>query len=310
MILTVTLNPSVDIRYNLEHFELDAVNRVNNVSRTAGGKGLNVSRVLVQLGEEVAATGFLGGSLGEFIRAQIKELSIQDRFVASRGNTRNCIAVIHEGQQTEILESGPEIDLTEAQEFLDQFKNFSKEAEIITVSGSLPRGLKTDFYGEILEVAHATGSKILLDSSGEALKRALGCAHKPYLIKPNQEELAGLVNQDIRTEQDVMDALRDPMLQDIPWIVVTLGGQGALVRSGETVYRVCIPKVEVKNPVGSGDSVVAGFASAFSRKLSNMDTIKHGVAMGVLNAMEEKTGNIDPEQVDWCINRIQVEQLD
>lgn len=310
MILTVTLNPSVDIRYNLDHFELDAVNRVMNVSKTAGGKGLNVSRVLVQLEEEVAATGFLGGSLGEFIRAQIKEYSIRDYFIDSSEDTRNCIAVIHDGQQTEILESGPTISSKEAMTFLEKFKLFSKEVEIITISGSLPRGLETDFYSKILKVAHDHDSIVLLDSSGEALRRSLESDHKPYLIKPNQEELASLVDQEIRTEQDVMQALHNPILQDIPWIVVTLGSQGALVRSGETVYRVEIPKVEVKNPVGSGDSVVAGFAVGISRKLSPVEIIKHGIAMGVLNAMEEKTGSIDPKQVDWCINQIQVEMLD
>lgn len=310
MILTVTLNPSVDIRYNLEHLELDAVNRVVNVSKTAGGKGINVSRVLVQLEEQVAATGFLGGSLGEFIRTQIKDMSIRDHFIEVAGDTRNCIAVIHDGKQTEILESGPEISPSQAKNFLQQFQSFAKEAEIITVSGSLPRGLETNFYAEILKSAHASDSIVLLDSSGDALKRSLEGEHKPYLIKPNQEELADLVGLEIETEQDVIQALREPVLQGIPWIVVTLGGQGALVRFENTMYRVQIPKVEVKNAVGSGDSVIAGFASAISRKLSQTETIKHGVAMGVLNAMQEQTGHIDPKQVDWCINQIQVEKLD
>lgn len=114
MILTVTLNPSVDMSYKMDQLNLDTVNRVGDVLKTAGGKGLNVARVLKQLGEDTAATGFLGGSLGDFIRGQMVELAVQDHFVGIAGDTRNCIAIIHEGQQTEILESGPEISTAEA----------------------------------------------------------------------------------------------------------------------------------------------------------------------------------------------------
>src|SRR5690625_1185016 len=121
MILTTTLNPAVDISYKLDHFSMDTVNRVKDVSKTAGGKGINVARVLKQLGENVAATGFLGGSLGTFIRSQIESLSIADYFVEIDGETRNCVAVLHEGKQTEILESGPVISEGEAALFLEKF---------------------------------------------------------------------------------------------------------------------------------------------------------------------------------------------
>src|SRR5699024_8956086 len=107
MILTITLNPSVDISYKLDRFGIDQVNRVQDVSKTAGGKGLNVTRVLHQLQEDVAASGFLGGSLGDFILKQLGNLGMRDFFTPIDGETRNCIAVIHEGKQTEILEGGP-----------------------------------------------------------------------------------------------------------------------------------------------------------------------------------------------------------
>src|SRR5690625_1318603 len=113
MILTLTLNPAVDISYKLDQLSMDTVNRVEDVSKTAGGKGLNVARVLTQLGEEVAASGFLGGRLGNCIRSQIDLLGINDFFIEISGETRNCIAVIHEGKQTEILESGPTIPKAE-----------------------------------------------------------------------------------------------------------------------------------------------------------------------------------------------------
>lgn len=310
MILTVTLNPSVDISYKLDHLKLNTVNRVVSVSKTVGGKGLNVSRVLVQLGEEVAATGFLGGSLGGFIRTQINKLMIKDYFIEGKEETRNCIAVIHDNLQTEILESGPKISRKEAAEFLEQFQSLVKETDIITVSGSLPRGLETNFYGELLKIAHENHSIVLLDSNGEALRQSLIGEYKPYLIKPNLEELADLVERKIDSEQHVIQALHDPVLNGIPWIVVTLGDGGALVRNEEIVYRVKIPKVKVINPVGSGDSVIAGFAAGFSRKLPPTEIINYGIAMGVLNAMEEKTGFINTQKINWSISEVQVEKLD
>ncbi|MEK4023952.1 MULTISPECIES: 1-phosphofructokinase [unclassified Sporosarcina] len=309
MILTVTLNPSVDISYKLEDFKLDAVNRVGNISKTAGGKGLNVSRVLVQLEEEVAATGFLGGSLGGFIREQINNLSIGDCFIDIIEETRNCIAVIHNEKQTEILENGPRISKKEAKEFLEQFQSFVNKVDIITISGSLPRGLEANYYGELLKIAHENQSFVLLDTSGEALKYSLEGNYKPFLIKPNQEELEELINRKINTETDTIQALQHPILNGITWVVVTLGGQGALVRYEEKVYRVQIPEVKVINPVGSGDSVIAGFAAGFSRKLPPQEVIKYGIAMGVLNAMQEKTGSIDTELVNRCIGEIKVEMF-
>src|SRR5699024_3544112 len=139
MILTVTLNPAVDVSYRLDRFSTDTVNRVEDVLKTAGGKGINVARVLAQLDEEVAASGFLGGSLGDFIRSEISSLGINDFFVEIAGETRNCIAIIHEGQQTELLESGPLISKSETEEFLKKFSEYVQQVEFVTVSGSLPR---------------------------------------------------------------------------------------------------------------------------------------------------------------------------
>lgn len=309
MILTVTLNPSVDISYKLEQFNLDTVNRVTDVSKTAGGKGLNVSRVLHQLGEDVAATGFLGGELGDFIRTEVSSINVQDYFVKSADGTRNCIAVIHEGKQTEILEAGPVITTQEATAFLEQFVESLESVDMVTISGSLPKGLSTDFYSKLLAIAAGKAKPVLLDTSGESLKLSLVSENKPYLIKPNQEELAGLFNKEINTEAQIVEALHDPLFEGIAWVVVTLGAEGALVKHENEIYRATIPSVKVVNPVGSGDSVVAGFAAGLSRKLAKESLIKFGLTMGVLNAMEEETGSVNPEKIDWCIEKVVVEKI-
>jgi len=310
LILTITLNPSVDISYKLPgKLSLDTVNRVADVSKTAGGKGLNVTRVLHQLEEEVAATGFIGGSLGDFIRKEISELGIHDCFVEIASATRNCIAVIHEGQQTEILESGPTITKEEADLFLKKLSSDAEKADLITISGSLPRGLADNYYNKILEKAFHLNTPVLLDTKGELLVHALENESKPYLIKPNQEELADLLNQQLFDETDVIEALKSQQFADVPWIVVTLGVDGALIKHDQSIYKVTIPKVNAINPVGSGDSVIAGFAAGLSRGLADEALIKFGLAMGVLNAMEEKTGYIDANKLEWCKEKIDIEKI-
>lgn len=310
MILTVTLNPSVDISYKLTELKLDDVNRVTGVSKTAGGKGLNVSRVLKQLDQEVGATGFLGGSLGMFIRTELKASDVVDYFVNIEGVTRNCIAVIHDdGQQTEILEGGPNISYSEADNFLNEFKRAVDQAELVTVSGSLPQGLTKDFYNQLLTIADENETPVLLDTGGMLLEKALNHKHKPFLIKPNETELADLLGHDIKGEEQLIDALSHPLFKGVEWVVVTLGSEGAIVKHQNNIYRASIPKVEAINPVGSGDSVIAGFATGLSRELAEEELIKFGLAMGVLNAMEEKTGYIDPDKVDWCVGEVKVEKL-
>lgn len=310
MILTITLNPSVDISYKLpDAFSLDTVNRVTDVSKTAGGKGLNVARVLNQLNEDVAATGFLGGSLGSFISKEIATLGIHDKFVGIEGATRNCIAVIHEGQQTEILEGGPTINEKEADLFLQKLSSDMEKADLITISGSLPKGLPSDYYNEILKLADQQNTHVLLDTKGELLEYALKGESKPYLIKPNQEELGDLLNQKLPNEIQIIEALKSDLFADVAWVVVTLGAYGAIVKHDNKIYSVTIPKVDAINPVGSGDAVIAGLAAGISRKLADEALIKYGLTMGILNAMEEKTGHIDPSKVAWCVEQIQVEKV-
>nr|WP_106498477.1 1-phosphofructokinase [Lentibacillus sp. Marseille-P4043] len=309
MILTVTLNPAVDVSYKLDQFALDSVNRIRDVSKTAGGKGLNVSRVLKLLGEDIAATGFLGGSLGNFIQSQLVHLGIHDFFVPIQGESRNCIAVIHEGRQTEILESGPVIKASETNDFLGKFTEYVRKVDLVTISGSLPKGLTNDFYEKLIDTAGNNDTSVLLDTKGELLEHTLKGISKPYLIKPNQEELADLLKRKLTNEADIIDAMKSAMFADVEWVVVTLGSEGALVKHNEVMYRAKPPKVEAVNPVGSGDSVIAGFAAGLSRGFINEELIKFGLAMGVLNAMEEKTGHINPEKIDWCMENIQVEEI-
>ncbi|WP_053218228.1 hexose kinase [Virgibacillus senegalensis] len=305
MILTVTLNPSVDIGYKLNGtLNLDDVNRVTEINKTAGGKGLNVSRVLKQLKNEVKATGFLGGHLGEFIAEELSVRGIKHDFVSIKKDTRNCISLLHEGMQTEILEKGPTIDSEEAVQFLNQFAIQLKEIDVVTLSGSLPAGLPDDFYNQLLTIAQNFKIPVLLDTKEDLLEKAIKHTTKPFLIKPNAKEVAGLFQKDFQYQEDLLANLQSKYFSRIPWIVVTLGADGAIIKCKEKFYKAEIPVVKAINPVGSGDAVLAGFASAFHKGMKDEEAIRYSLAMGVSNAMEEQTGCVQLSMIGELMDQI------
>ncbi len=153
MILTVTMNPSVDISYALENLKINTVNRVSDVRKEAGGKGLNVSRVLKQADEDVLATGLVGGVLGTYIREHLDTLNIRHHFQPISMESRNCIAILHEGFQTEILESGPVVSASEQDNFLNLYSRLLDKADIVIISGSLPVGIPKYFYHELVTLS-------------------------------------------------------------------------------------------------------------------------------------------------------------
>lgn len=310
MIVTITLNPSIDISYPLPEFKLDTVNRVTEVRKTAGGKGLNVTRVLKQLDADVLASGLLGGCLGDSIKTELSESNIKHSFAQINGETRNCIAILHEGKQTEILESGPFICEREAAAFLKHFKDLVADASILSFSGSLPEGLPVDFYAQMLTICQQQAKPVVMDCSGEALKSALIGEAKPLLIKPNLEELAGLLGRPIASDDSALQAaLSDPLFTDVDWIVVSLGAQGAFAKHADTFYRVTIPKIAVVNPVGSGDATVAGFVAALAANESDEAILKKGNALGMLNAQEPLTGYVNLANYQQLYEQITVKKL-
>ncbi|MCQ8267629.1 tagatose-6-phosphate kinase [Streptococcus suis] len=310
MILTITLNPSVDIAYQLNQFQLDSVNRVEKVQKTAGGKGLNVTRVLKQIGEDVLATGFIGGELGNDVKNQLYQNHIKSSFVEISGETRNCIAILHEGQQTEILEQGPTIQEHEALNFIEHLRNLLSKVEVVVISGSLPKGLESDYYVKIVELCKKFGVAVVLDCSGEALKKVLESKEKPTVIKPNTEELSQLIGSDVTDEnQELQSVLSSQMFQGIEWIVVSLGAKGAFAKHKDKFYRVRIPKIDVVNPVGSGDSTVAGIAASLAHALPDVELLKNANILGMLNAQEEQTGYVNLEHSKELYSQIEVEEV-
>ena len=310
MILTITLNPSVDIAYQLDTFHLDTVNRVENVQKTAGGKGLNVTRVLKQIGEDVVATGFIGGEIGSYVKKQLTRNDIKNSFVEIGNETRNCIAVLHDGKQTEILEQGPTIQEHEALNFIEHLEIILNNVDVVVISGSLPKGLANNYYVKIIELCKKCGVAVVLDCSGKALKNVLESQQKPTVIKPNTEELSQLIGKEVTDDiQELKSVLSGQLFQGIDWIVVSLGAKGAFAKYKDKFYRVRIPKIKVVNPVGSGDSTVAGIAAGLVHALPEAELLKNANVLGMLNAQEEQTGYVNLENAESLYSQIEVEEV-
>ena len=215
MILTVTMNPSIDTRYQLDKLIIDDVNRVTP-EKTAGGKGLNVSRVLLQLGDDVLATGLLGGHMGAYMAELMDADGVKNDFVPIAGETRICLNILHEGNQTELLESGPQIAPAELEAFTAKFAELAAKADVVTLSGSLPRGVDAGYYAELVKIAEEAGAKVLLDTSGASLEAALESDAKPELVKPNLTEINGLLVRPLRLMMSMPCARRSPPMTVLP----------------------------------------------------------------------------------------------
>lgn len=310
MILTVTMNPSIDISYPLDKFVLDKVNRVKQVTKTPGGKGLNVTRVIHDLGGEAIATGVLGGFHGKFLAQQLDQEAITHDFVPIEEETRDSIAILHEGNQTEILEAGPTVTEAEQQVFLEKYQQLVQEVQLVTISGSLAKGLPSDFYQTLVSLAAEQQVRVLVDTSGESLKQVLTGKAKPYLIKPNLDELSDLLGENLTMDRlaEIQTALQQPMFQGIDWVVVSLGKEGALIKYQDELYRVEIPSIQVVNPVGSGDATIAGLAYGISQEHDPELIMKECMAAGMANALQVKTGHLDPDDFQQLIKKIHIKK--
>ncbi len=308
MILTITLNPSIDRGYIVDGFEKGKVFRAKEVQYTPGGKGLNVTKVIKSFGEPVTATGFLGGMSGKYIESQLDSMDIQNKFISTDGETRSCIAILSSDKsQTEVLENGPYISEAETLDFYEMYKDIISDYEIICASGSLPKGLGMDTYQKLINIANKQGKKFILDTSGEALR--LGIEAVPFLVKPNQEELEKLVGHTISNEDDIIGGAKYLLEKNINIVVVSLGAEGSMAFSKDYAYRVKVPKVRAVNPVGSGDSMVAGFAVSILRKYDLETMLKVAAACGTANAMEAETGKVNMDNVKHIMDKIIIEKI-
>ncbi len=306
MITTVTLNPAIDTRYFIEDFKEGRLFRAEKTIKSPGGKGLNVTKVLKQLDADVVATGIIGGKNGEWIQENLKKLGIKEEFYVSSAETRVCIAVLAKHSETEILESGEELADSDLRAFEKKFMELVEKSDVITMSGSLPKGMEAGYYQKLVELVNRKGKKVILDTSGKSLLE--GVKGKPYLIKPNFDELEYVLGESIDGRDKIKKAVEKLKNLGAQNVLVSLGGEGAIY-FGEEILKITIPKIKINNTVGSGDSSVAGFAKGLDNGLELNEVLKLSMACGMSNAQSMETGKVIPEDVKEFMENITIETL-
>lgn len=310
MITTVTLNASIDKAYHMkEEIVNGTVMRVASTRNSAGGKGLNVARVVKLCGEEVQATGLVGGYNGDYLKALLEEDGISHDFGQIKGETRSCINVLDPGfGSTEYLESGCEVTTEEENAFMDHFCGLVNRSDVIAISGSVPKGVREDVYRRMISIAKRMDKQVILDTSGVLLKE--GIKAKPTMVKPNKDEIEMLFGAKIESREDVIQYGKMIYEQGIPYVVISLGGEGALLVCKEGIFQGKPPKMEVVNTVGCGDSMVGAFAVAMVRKYDAKEALRYGVAVATANAMSPHTGDFEPKVMEKLLDEIQIIQVE
>lgn len=278
MIITVTMNPAIDKTVELTHLEQGSLNRLTNVIIDAGGKGINVSKAIKELGGETIATGFVGGSGGMIIERLLKEQGITSDFIHVAGETRTNLKVVEQnGFVTELNEPGPVIKQEEIDVLTDKLIAFANHEALFVIAGSIPSGVDKNIYKNIIEKVKEKGARVFLDADGELFLNTLEA--KPDFIKPNRTELEEYYAMDYRANEKELIAMGYKFLdKGIGMIAISLGQMGALFLTREKCIKCPGLKVEAHSTVGAGDAMVAALAYGFDKGIEFTECIKLGIA--------------------------------
>jgi 1-phosphofructokinase family hexose kinase len=310
MIYTLTLNPAVDRELTVPAVEFDAVLRATESRVDFGGKGFNVSRLLQAMHVPSVAVGFLGGSAGEMLEAGLQSLGIGTDFVRVPGETRTNVSIVTQtpGHYIKVNEKGPSVEASKQAELLEKLAAIAKPGDWWVVAGSLPPGVPLSFYAQVVQVLNQCGSMTILDTTGEALR--LGCAEKPYLVKPNAEEAQQLTGLPMESPQEIAAAAAAIRKLGAQNVVISLGKAGALLQTADATWFTHSPSVEEKNPIGAGDSMVGGLTWALTRGLSLKESLGWGVASGAATASLSGTEVGSLALIEELLTRVRFESLE
>lgn len=312
MIGTITMNVAIDKAYVVKCVNTPGeVMRVAECQYTPGGKGLNVARAAKAVGEDVLAGGIIGGHAGQWVQEALCEARVECDFEHVAGETRSCINIIEpDGRQTEFLEPGLCVEPEALERFVARFEKIVDRCDVITISGSVPRGVDEKLYPELVAICKAGGKPVLLDTSGKLLIE--GVKALPTLIKPNADEirqLLGRPDMDLKDFEAIAGAAVEMHETGIPFVAVSLGADGCIVACDEGVLRAYPPKITPVNATGCGDSMIAGFATGFARGWGIEKTLAFATAVSAANALELGTGCVDPEKVEKLLKEVRTEWM-
>ncbi len=309
MIVTVSMNPAIDKTVEIDALVPGGLNRIRKVEYDAGGKGINVSKTICELGGESIATGFLGGNAGKTIANVLEDRGIKSDFIWVDGETRTNTKVFEEsGAVTELNEPGPVISDAQIEELLKKLEGYASKETLFILAGSIPGGVDKHIYAKITERVHEKGATVLLDADGELFRNSLE-AH-PDIIKPNRVELEEYAGFDYRASEEELIGLADKLMEKgIGTVAISMGKSGAMfVRDG---YKAKCPALSVKahSTVGAGDAMVAALAYAWDKKLDNDETIRLGMATSAGAVTTIGTKPPARELVDTLMKQVVIEEI-
>ncbi|QGV04053.1 1-phosphofructokinase [Lactobacillus acetotolerans] len=303
MIYTVTVNPALDYVLQLEKVDRGEVNRTNNYSFLAGGKGINVSQILNQLGIDNTAWGFVGGFTGKELVRQLNQKRIVNDFVTISDVTRVNVK-IHAQKETELNASGPKITNQEIVAFKDRLNDL-KKGDIVVMSGSLTPGLPADFYQQLLPTIKDAGAEFIVDTTGQALLDTL--SYKPLVIKPNHHELADLFDTTFDSSDVMLEYAQKLLKKGAQNVMVSMAGDGGYLLTKDHVYHAKGAVGTAVNSVGAGDSMIAGFVGTYFKTQDPKESFRIGMACGAATAFTKDIAV--KSQIDAVLPQIKVEQI-
>lgn len=309
MIYTVTLNPALDKTVVISNFSVGSVNRIQSLRVDAGGKGINVSKCLDNLGIKSIAAVVVGGNTGQQLKGMLNELGISylDTSVSEQTRTNLKIIDLDQGKNTDINEPGPNVSEATLKELRNHLGVKICPDDIVILSGSLPKGADVSLYKEWTNFFQSLGAKVYLDADGEAMR--LGIQALPYLIKPNDEELSRLLGKPMDSLEDLLQAGHSLLDSGIQEVVISLGGKGALFLNQEGSYLAEALTVPVRSTVGAGDSMVAAMAYGKEKNLPRQQQIQLAVAMGAASVMCDGTQAPEKDLVWELAKQVKIQEV-
>lgn len=306
MIFTVTLNPSIDYVVTMDQLKEGSVNRVSTENLYAGGKGINVSQILNQHEVENVALGFISGFTGLFVQESLKNKGIKTDFIELKeGFSRINMKIKTKVDETEINGVGPMISQEDIGALYAQFNQLTSD-DVLVLAGSIPGSLPDDFYEQIMKHLESKKVKIVVDATKNLLLNVL--KYRPFLIKPNHHEIAEMFNVEITSIDELLVYGRKLKEMGAQNVLISMGGDGAiLITENGEVFQSNVPKGTVKNSVGAGDSMVAGFIAGYLKSNCYEQALRLGAASGSATAFSSDVAT--REYIDQLVNEIKINRL-
>jgi len=308
LIATITLNPSLDQHITVDGLVVDGPNRWSRLHRYAGGKGIDVSRAIYEMGGRTVAYGFIGGTIGRAVEILLDEEGVPFSFTPIQRETRTNFIITDSksSQQTRIDAPGPHISKSEFERFQRKMRRLRPSPDLIVAGGSVPPGVSNDVYYTIITEAKAFGVRTILDADGQWL--AEGIKAKPYLLKPNVRESEGLLGRKLLTEEAITSAALEMVDMGAEISVISRGKDGIIAASKKEIIKAVPPPVKVKSAVGAGDCTIAGLALSLAREESLSKACRLAVAMGTAAVLTPGTELARKADVEKLLPKVKLKR--